>query len=455
MVVALPEVEEGTIHGSPAFRVRGKLLACAPIHKSAEPDSLAVRIPFDLRADLIASDPDSYYLTDHYVNYPVVLVRLSRIDMEGLRELLGASWRFVSAKRPNKKPIVRLVVFVLFAFAACHVGAAQNELEPSDRVIEPTYKGQPLSHWIEILNGGFLSSKSWPDIDEIEGGAEAQEALEHIGAEAVPFLLKQIPATGAMVAFRVIGPAARSAIPQLVAMATNELEAARTSERPAGGLSAIGYYPLTVLGWIGPDALPELSKILTNYNEPGIRFSAILAIGTMGAKAVPAVPALLPCVNDENEMVARDAIGVLGRIGGRQQPVFEALTNVLQSRPTLRSEILEALVSFGDEGVSVVLKGLEGASSGAHYIVGNTFIRTSPEVLTNAALLTILATELNSPDPEARDWAALMLRAADGQSHFAKPQHLAEVLEGMSQIRNEATNVLGRLAPQLLRNSPP
>ena len=98
MALALPEVEEGTIYGSPAFRIRGKLLACAAIHRSAEPDTLAVRIPFDLRADLIESDPDSYYLTDHYVNYPVILVRLSRINIEGLRELLAASWRFVSAK---------------------------------------------------------------------------------------------------------------------------------------------------------------------------------------------------------------------------------------------------------------------------------------------------------------------------------------------------------------------
>ena len=38
-------------------------------------------------------------------------------------------------------------MFVLFAFAACHVGAAQNKPEPSDRLIEPTYNGQPLSHW--------------------------------------------------------------------------------------------------------------------------------------------------------------------------------------------------------------------------------------------------------------------------------------------------------------------
>ena len=67
----------------PYLKAHGKMLACPAIHKSAEPDTLAVRIPFDLRADLIASDPDSYYLTDHYVNYPVVLVRLSRIDVEG------------------------------------------------------------------------------------------------------------------------------------------------------------------------------------------------------------------------------------------------------------------------------------------------------------------------------------------------------------------------------------
>ena len=67
----------------------------------------------------------------------------------------------------------------------------------------------------------------------------------------------------------------------------------------------------------------------------------------------------------------------------------------------------------------------------------------------------MLTTELHSPDPEARDWAALMLRAADQQSRFAKPQALWEILEGMSQVRNEATNTLRRLAPQLLRDGPP
>ena len=98
----LPDVEEGTAYGSPALKVRGRLLACLPVHRSAEPDSLAVRIDFDQRDELVAADPEVYYLTPHYVDYPVVLVRLSRIDIDALRDLLGAAWRFVSAERRSR-----------------------------------------------------------------------------------------------------------------------------------------------------------------------------------------------------------------------------------------------------------------------------------------------------------------------------------------------------------------
>ena len=98
IALKLPDVEEGTTYGSPALKVHGKLLACLAVHKSAERDSLAVRIGFEERSQLIAADPDTYYLTNHYVNYPVVLVRLSRIHRDALRDLLGAAWRFVSEK---------------------------------------------------------------------------------------------------------------------------------------------------------------------------------------------------------------------------------------------------------------------------------------------------------------------------------------------------------------------
>ena len=103
IALALPDVEESTAYGSPAFKVRGQLLAGIAVNKSAEPGSLGVCVDFDQRAELLAADPDVYYLTDHYMNYPFVLVRLSRIHPDALRDLLGMAWRFVTAKKPPRK----------------------------------------------------------------------------------------------------------------------------------------------------------------------------------------------------------------------------------------------------------------------------------------------------------------------------------------------------------------
>jgi hypothetical protein len=96
MGLALPGVEEGTAYGTPALKVRGKMFACIPNHRSAEPDSLAVRIDFAERDELLAADPDTYYLKDHYVDYAVVLVRLNKVHEDTLRDLLGMSWQFMS-----------------------------------------------------------------------------------------------------------------------------------------------------------------------------------------------------------------------------------------------------------------------------------------------------------------------------------------------------------------------
>jgi len=100
----LPDVEETTGFGVASLKVRGKLLVCPAIHKSAEPGSIMVRIDFDKRAELIAADPDTYYVTDHYVDYPSLLVRLSRIHPYALQDLLGMAWKFVVTKKTSKKP---------------------------------------------------------------------------------------------------------------------------------------------------------------------------------------------------------------------------------------------------------------------------------------------------------------------------------------------------------------
>ena len=105
LALALPDTEEGTIYGTTAFKVRGKMFACRAIHPSAEPGTLAVRIAFDQRDELIAAQPEVYYFTDHYVNYPAMLVRLSRVHRDALRDLLAMARLFVlstSTRRATK-----------------------------------------------------------------------------------------------------------------------------------------------------------------------------------------------------------------------------------------------------------------------------------------------------------------------------------------------------------------
>ena len=104
--LALPDVEETTTWGAPTLKVRGQLLACVPVNKSAEADSLVVRMDIDDRAHLLAEAPDIYYVTDHYVGYSAVLVRLPRVTEDILRDLLNTAYKFVTSKatrEPSKR----------------------------------------------------------------------------------------------------------------------------------------------------------------------------------------------------------------------------------------------------------------------------------------------------------------------------------------------------------------
>jgi hypothetical protein len=97
--LTLPGVEESTAYGSPALKVHGKLLAAIPANRpEVEPGSLGVFVDFDDRAELLAAAPDVYYLTDHYVSHPIVLVRLSRVSPDVLRDLLRMAHKFVTHK---------------------------------------------------------------------------------------------------------------------------------------------------------------------------------------------------------------------------------------------------------------------------------------------------------------------------------------------------------------------
>ena len=104
--LALAGVEEGTAYGVPALKIHGKLMACVPSNRSAEPGSLVVRVSREDRAELLAADPEVYYVTEHYEGYDAVLVRLACVTPSVLRDLLGMAYKYVG-RGAARKPVVR------------------------------------------------------------------------------------------------------------------------------------------------------------------------------------------------------------------------------------------------------------------------------------------------------------------------------------------------------------
>ena len=93
--LALPDVEEGLSSGTPVLRVRGKFMA----HLQQDDDSLLIRIDYLKRDILLNADPKTFYVTDFYRCYPMILVRLSSVDRNTLSDLLEQAWRLTAPKR--------------------------------------------------------------------------------------------------------------------------------------------------------------------------------------------------------------------------------------------------------------------------------------------------------------------------------------------------------------------
>lgn len=94
--LSLPETNEKSSYGMPGFRVRTK--GFARLH---EQPGVLVLWCADVgeKQALIASDPETFFTTAHYDGYSAVLVRLDRIDVEELLDLLTAAWRSRAPKR--------------------------------------------------------------------------------------------------------------------------------------------------------------------------------------------------------------------------------------------------------------------------------------------------------------------------------------------------------------------
>jgi hypothetical protein len=95
LALKLPGVEEGTSYGTPALKVKGKLLA----RLKEDGASVVFRVTFDERELLMQSKPKVFFITDHYLGYPAVLMRLAAASRKEAADIIDMAWRFV-AKRP-------------------------------------------------------------------------------------------------------------------------------------------------------------------------------------------------------------------------------------------------------------------------------------------------------------------------------------------------------------------
>jgi hypothetical protein len=96
IALKLPGVEESTSYGTPSLKVKGRIMC--RLRTEAE-GALALRCDFLDRQILLQADPGVFFVTDHYLNYPMVLVRLDRIRRGALPDLILRSWRMVAPPR--------------------------------------------------------------------------------------------------------------------------------------------------------------------------------------------------------------------------------------------------------------------------------------------------------------------------------------------------------------------
>jgi hypothetical protein len=95
LLLSFPGVVEGTSYGTPGFRVGKAFLT--RLHDAG--DAMVVRVGFDEREMLMAAEPDTFHITDHYRGYPAVLVRFATVAPGTLRRLYEAGWRERAPKR--------------------------------------------------------------------------------------------------------------------------------------------------------------------------------------------------------------------------------------------------------------------------------------------------------------------------------------------------------------------
>jgi hypothetical protein len=100
LALALPGAEQATSYGTPAIKIQGKLLSR---WRTEAEGALAIRCDFLDRQIFLQMQPEVFFLTDHYVNYPMILLRLEKVPRDALIDVTERAWRLVAPAKLKRE----------------------------------------------------------------------------------------------------------------------------------------------------------------------------------------------------------------------------------------------------------------------------------------------------------------------------------------------------------------
>lgn len=95
LALSLPGVSEGNAYGGPSLHVGRKFMG----RLREDGETLVLKVDLAERERLLESEPDTFFITDHYRDRPLVLINLLAVQRETLQRLMAGAWRMVASKR--------------------------------------------------------------------------------------------------------------------------------------------------------------------------------------------------------------------------------------------------------------------------------------------------------------------------------------------------------------------
>jgi hypothetical protein len=100
IVLSFPSVLEGRSYGSPAFLINKKFFTRL---RKEDKALVLLEVSFDEREMLMGAEPETFFFTAHYKDYPSVLARIASLHPGSLKNFLDRRFRKIAPKKLIKE----------------------------------------------------------------------------------------------------------------------------------------------------------------------------------------------------------------------------------------------------------------------------------------------------------------------------------------------------------------